>query len=124
MEPGDGPAAVAFPDGGMIGATLDRNGLRPARYLITDDDQVMMASEMGVLTLPEERIIKKWRLQPGKMLLIDMEQGRIIDDAEVKSALSQARTYRDWIEKYRYFLGDMQTEIGRTSCREKVGQYV
>ena len=86
MEPWDGPAAVAFTDGRMIGATLDRNGLRPARYLVTDDDIVMMASEMGVLTFPQEKIVKKWRLQPGKMLLIDMEQGRIIDDAEVKKA--------------------------------------
>src|SRR3989344_486899 len=107
MEPWDGPAAVAFTDGRMIGATLDRNGLRPARYLITDDDYVMMASEMGVLTFPQEKIVKKWRLQPGKMLLIDIEQGRIIDDAEVKKELAQAKPYRDWIEKSRYFLGDL-----------------
>ncbi len=107
MEPWDGPAAVAFTDGRMIGATLDRNGLRPARYLVTDDDHVMMASEMGVLTFPQERIIKKWRLQPGKMLLIDMEQGRIIDDAEVKQSLAQAKPYRQWIEQSRYFLGDL-----------------
>jgi glutamate synthase (NADPH/NADH) large chain len=107
MEPWDGPAAVAFTDGRMIGATLDRNGLRPARYLITDDDYVMMASEMGVLTFPEEKIVKKWRLQPGKMFLIDMEQGRIIDDAEVKQQLAQAKPYREWIEKSRYLLGDL-----------------
>ncbi|HWU82671.1 MAG TPA: glutamate synthase large subunit, partial [Methylophilaceae bacterium] len=107
MEPWDGPAAVAFTDGRMIGATLDRNGLRPARYLVTDDDHVMMASEMGVLTFPQERIIKKWRLQPGKMLLIDMEQGRIIDDAEVKQQLAEAKPYKQWIEKSRYFLGDL-----------------
>ncbi|MDZ4098378.1 MAG: glutamate synthase-related protein, partial [Methylophilaceae bacterium] len=107
MEPWDGPAAVAFTDGRMIGATLDRNGLRPARYLVTDDDHVMMASEMGVLTFPEERIVKKWRLQPGKMFLIDMEQGRIIDDAEVKQSLAQAKPYKEWIEKSRYFLGDL-----------------
>ncbi|WP_407665409.1 glutamate synthase-related protein [Methylovorus mays] len=107
MEPWDGPAAVAFTDGRMIGATLDRNGLRPARYLITDDDHVMLASEMGVLTFPEEKIVKKWRLQPGKMFLIDMEQGRIIDDAEVKQSLAQAKPYREWIEKSRYFLGDL-----------------
>ncbi len=107
MEPWDGPAAVAFTDGRMIGATLDRNGLRPARYLVTDDDHVMMASEMGVLTFPQERIVKKWRLQPGKMFLIDMEQGRIIDDAEVKKELAQAKPYRAWIEKSRYFLGDL-----------------
>ncbi|MFZ3087940.1 MAG: glutamate synthase central domain-containing protein, partial [Methylotenera sp.] len=107
MEPWDGPAAVAFTDGRMIGATLDRNGLRPARYLVTDDDIVMMASEMGVLTFPQEKIVKKWRLQPGKMLLIDMEQGRIIDDAEVKQALATAKPYKQWIEKSRYFLSDM-----------------
>ena len=107
MEPWDGPAAVAFTDGRMIGATLDRNGLRPARYLVTDDDLVMMASEMGVLTFPQEKIIKKWRLEPGKMLLIDMEQGRIIDDAEVKKALATAKPYKQWIEKSRYFLSDM-----------------
>ncbi|MCE9633838.1 MAG: glutamate synthase subunit alpha, partial [Methylophilales bacterium] len=94
MEPWDGPAAVAFTDGRMIGATLDRNGLRPARYLVTDDDLVLMASEMGVLTFPETKIVKKWRLQPGKMFLIDLEQGRIIDDAEVKKSLSQAKPYR------------------------------
>ena len=88
MEPWDGPAAVAFTDGRQIGATLDRNGLRPARYLITSDDKVVMASEMGVLDIPEERIVKKWRLQPGKMFLIDMEQGRIIDDAELKAQLA------------------------------------
>ena len=85
MEPWDGPAAVAFTDGRQIGATLDRNGLRPARYLVTEDDIVLMASEMGVLTFPEEKIVKKWRLQPGKMFLIDLEQGRIIDDAELKT---------------------------------------
>ena len=92
MEPWDGPAAVAFTDGRMIGATLDRNGLRPARYLVTDDDHVMMASEMGVLTFPQEKIVKKWRLEPGKMLLIDMEQGRIIDDAEVKQQTRTSKT--------------------------------
>ncbi len=113
MEPWDGPAAVAFTDGRMIGATLDRNGLRPARYLVTDDDHVMMASEMGVLTFPQERIIKKWRLQPGKMLLIDMEQGRIIDDAEVKQQLAQAKPYKQWIEKSRYFLGDLPKVDGK-----------
>ncbi len=107
MEPWDGPAAVAFTDGRMIGATLDRNGLRPARYLVTDDDIVMMASEMGVLTFPQEKIVKKWRLEPGKMLLIDMEQGRIIGDAEVKNMLANAKPYKQWIEKTRYFLSDL-----------------
>ena len=84
MEPWDGPAAVAFTDGRQIGATLDRNGLRPARYLITDDDLIVMASEMGVLDIPQEKIVKKWRLQPGKMLLVDLEHGRIVDDEELK----------------------------------------
>ena len=95
MEPWDGPAAVAFTDGRQIGATLDRNGLRPARYLVTDDDLVVMASEIGVLPIPEEQIVKKWRLQPGKMFLIDLEQGRIIDDAEIKEHLATAKPYRE-----------------------------
>ena len=98
MEPWDGPAAVAFTDGRQIGATLDRNGLRPARYLITDDDLVVMASEMGVLTIPEEKIVKKWRLQPGKMFLIDLEQGRIINDEELKRELANARPYQEWLD--------------------------
>jgi len=99
MEPWDGPAAVAFTDGRQIGATLDRNGLRPARYLVTDDDLVVMASESGVLPIEEKRIVKKWRLQPGKMFLIDMEQGRIIDDKELKDSLANAKPYREWVEK-------------------------
>ncbi|WP_368931396.1 glutamate synthase-related protein [Achromobacter xylosoxidans] len=99
MEPWDGPAAVAFTDGRQIGATLDRNGLRPARYLVTDDDMVILASEAGTLSVPENRIIKKWRLQPGKMFLIDLEQGRIIDDAEIKLQLANSRPYRQWIER-------------------------
>lgn len=112
MEPWDGPAAVAFTDGKMIGATLDRNGLRPARYLVTEDDIVMMASEMGVLTFPQEKIIKKWRLQPGKMLLIDTNQGRIIDDTEVKQQLGDAKPYRTWIEKSRTHVSDLpKTEV-------------
>lgn len=99
MEPWDGPAAVAFTDGRQIGATLDRNSLRPARYLVTDDDMVILASEAGTLSIPENRIIKKWRLQPGKMFLIDLEQGRIIDDAEIKLQLANSRPYRQWIER-------------------------
>ena len=99
MEPWDGPAAVAFSDGRQIGAMLDRNGLRPARYLITDDDLVVMASEMGVLDIPQEKIVKKWRLQPGKMFLLDMEQGRIITDEELKSDLANAHPYSDWLNE-------------------------
>ena len=98
MEPWDGPAAVAFTDGRQIGATLDRNGLRPARYFVTDDDLVVLASEMGVLPVPEEKIIAKWRLQPGKMLLVDLEQHRIVSDAEIKQALSRAHPYQSWLE--------------------------
>ncbi|MCG6933439.1 MAG: glutamate synthase large subunit [Gallionella sp.] len=107
MEPWDGPAAVAFTDGRMIGATLDRNGLRPARYLITEDDLVLMASEMGVLDIPQHKIVKKWRLQPGKMFLIDMQAGRIIDDGELKNQLAVAKPYRKLIEQTRYYLGDL-----------------
>ena len=117
MEPWDGPAAVAFTDGRMIGATLDRNGLRPARYLMTDDGLVMMASEMGVLQFPEEKIIKKWRLQPGKMLLIDMEKGRIIDDEEVKKELATHKPYRQWIDSSRYFLGDFPKTNSKTELK-------
>jgi glutamate synthase (NADPH/NADH) large chain len=111
MEPWDGPAAVAFTDGRQIGATLDRNGLRPARYLITDDGLVVMASEMGVLNIPEEKIVKKWRLQPGKMFLIDLEQGRIIDDAELKSELSGAYPYQQWLDETQIRLRDLPSEV-------------
>ena len=107
MEPWDGPACVSFTDGRLIGATLDRNGLRPARYLITDDDVVLMASEMGVLDIPQHKIVKKWRLQPGKMFLIDMQAGRIVEDDELKSRLAVAKPYRQWIEQSRYFLADL-----------------
>ncbi|MER2556299.1 MAG: glutamate synthase large subunit [Candidatus Competibacter denitrificans] len=112
MEPWDGPAAIAFTDGRQIGATLDRNGLRPARYIVTDDDQVIMASEMGVLPIPEEKIVKKWRLQPGKMLLIDLEQGRIIDDDEIKAQLAAAQPYQDWLDATQIHLKDLPAEIG------------
>jgi glutamate synthase (NADPH/NADH) large chain len=115
MEPWDGPAAVAFTDGRQIGATLDRNGLRPARYLVTDDDLVVMGSEMGVLQIPEERIIKKWRLQPGKMFLIDMEQGRIIDDAEIKAELSRANPYQEWLDKTQIDVHRLPHVVGAMS---------
>ncbi len=104
MEPWDGPAGVAFTDGRQIGATLDRNGLRPARYVVTKGDLVIMASEVGVLPVPEERIVQKWRLQPGKMLLIDTEQARIIDDAEIKEQLSSAHDYAAYVEQSRIHL--------------------
>ncbi|QSA98601.1 glutamate synthase large subunit [Methylococcus sp. EFPC2] len=111
MEPWDGPAAVAFTDGRQIGATLDRNGLRPARYLITDDDHVVMASEMGVLPIPQNKIVKKWRLQPGKMFLIDLEKGRIIDDAEIKSELAAKAPYQQWLNESQIVLEDLPPEV-------------
>ncbi|OYW80978.1 MAG: glutamate synthase subunit alpha, partial [Polynucleobacter sp. 32-46-5] len=107
MEPWDGPAAMAFTDGRQIGATLDRNGLRPARYYVTDDDLVIMASEAGVLPIPESKIVQKWRLQPGKMFMIDMEQGRIIDDVELKNAVSKAKPYKSWIDAVRVKLDEV-----------------
>jgi glutamate synthase (NADPH/NADH) large chain len=99
MEPWDGPAAMAFTDGRQIGATLDRNGLRPARYLVTDDGLVIMASESGVLPIPEKNIVEKWRLQPGKMLLIDLEKGCIVSDEEIKAELSGAHPYQQWLDR-------------------------
>jgi glutamate synthase (NADPH/NADH) large chain len=97
MEPWDGPAGVSFTDGRQIGATLDRNGLRPARYIVTSDDEVILSSEVGVLPVPESKITHKWRLQPGKMLLIDLEQGRIISDDEIKAELANAHPYQQWL---------------------------
>jgi glutamate synthase (NADPH/NADH) large chain len=110
MEPWDGPAAMAFTDGRHIGGTLDRNGLRPARYIVTDDDLVVMASESGVLPIPESKIIKKWRLQPGKMFLIDLDAGRIIDDKELKDTYANAKPYKQWIASVRIKLGELPKE--------------
>ena len=107
MEPWDGPAAVAFTDGRQIGATLDRNGLRPARFVITDQDHVIMASEVGVLDIPEERIVRKWRLQPGKMLLIDLEEGRIVEDEELKRTLAEAEPYAEWLAETQFKLEEL-----------------
>ena len=107
MEPWDGPASIVFTDGRQIGATLDRNGLRPSRYCITDDDLVIMGSESGVLPVPENKIVRKWRLQPGKMFLIDLEQGRMIDDEELKSNLANSKPYKQWIENLRVKLIDV-----------------
>ena len=115
MEPWDGPAAVAFTDGRQIGATLDRNGLRPARYLVTDDGLVVMASEMGVLPIPEEKIVTKWRLQPGRMLLVDMEQGRIVSDDEMKSTLAASHPYKEWVKRTQIVLEDLKPVEARSS---------
>ncbi len=110
MEPWDGPASIVFTDGRQIGATLDRNGLRPSRYCITDDDFVIMGSESGVLPVPENKIVRKWRLQPGKMFLIDLEQGRMIDDEELKANLANSKPYKQWIENLRIKLDDVEPD--------------
>src|SRR3546814_9153704 len=115
MEPWDGPAAIAFTDGRQIGATLDRNGLRPARFTVTDDDRIIMASESGVLSIPEERIVRKWRLQPGKMLLIDLEQGRIVEDEEIKADLAGAAPYGEWLRDTQYKLEELPRSEEHTS---------
>ena len=113
MEPWDGPAAIAFTDGRQIGATLDRNGLRPARYLVTTDGQVVLSSEMGVLPIEESRIKEKWRLQPGKMLLIDLEQGRIISDDELKRQLAGAHPYQAWLDETQIVLEELPSVPAR-----------
>ena len=110
MEPWDGPASIAFTDGRQIGATLDRNGLRPSRYIVTSDDLVIMGSECGCLPVPEEKIVKKWRLQPGKMFLVDLEKGRIIDDKELKESLASAKPYAEWIERIRVKLDEVESD--------------
>src|SRR5580692_7512285 len=107
MEPWDGPAAIAFTNGRQIGATLDRNGLRPARYIVTRDDRIIMASEVGVLPIPEEEIVTKWRLQPGKMLLVDLEKGRLIPDEEIKSQLADRHPYGEWLKNTQIVLEEL-----------------
>ncbi len=127
MEPWDGPASVAFTDGRYIGAVLDRNGLRPSRYYVTHDDLVIMASEVGVLDVPPEQVARKGRLQPGRMFLVDFEQGRIIDDAELKAALAAEHPYGQWLQEQRLTLEDLpappptprldrQTLLARAQC--------
>lgn len=98
MEPWDGPASIAFTDGKVVGATLDRNGLRPSRYYVTRDDTVVLASEVGVLDIPPEEVVQKERLQPGRMLLIDTEEGRIISDEEIKKQIATEHPYREWLD--------------------------
>ncbi|HVM32042.1 MAG TPA: glutamate synthase central domain-containing protein, partial [bacterium] len=98
MEPWDGPASIAFTDGRVIGALLDRNGLRPSRYYVTQDDLVVMASEVGVLDIDSKRVLKKGRLEPGKMFLIDMIEGRIVDDAELKEKIAKQNPYGEWLK--------------------------
>lgn len=107
MEPWDGPAAVVFTDGRQIGATLDRNGLRPARYIVTNDDYIIAASEAGVLPVKEENIVRKWRLQPGRMLLLDLEEGRIISDEEIKSDIATRHPYKKWLDNTQLILEEL-----------------
>ena len=115
MEPWDGPAAMAFTDGRQIGATLDRNGLRPSRFFVTDDDMVVLASEAGVLPIDEGAILQKWRLQPGKMLLVDLENHRIVSDSDMKKELSAAHPYRVWLDKAQIILEDLNPVEPRAS---------
>jgi glutamate synthase (ferredoxin) len=107
MEPWDGPASIAFTDGKKIGAVLDRNGLRPSRYYVTKDDLVIMASEVGVLDVPPERVLQKGRLQPGRMFLVDTEQGRIVADEEIKNTISAEQPYRAWLKQNLIKLADV-----------------
>ncbi len=107
MEPWDGPASISFTDGKIIGATLDRNGLRPSRYCVTNDDRVIMASETGVLPIDPSIIIENGRLQPGKMFVVDMEQGKIISDEELKQNICSQKPYNDWLNKYKIRLEEL-----------------
>jgi glutamate synthase (NADPH/NADH) large chain len=120
MEPWDGPAAMAFTDGRQIGATLDRNGLRPARYLVTKDDTVIMSSESGVLPVAEENIVKKWRLQPGKMLLIDLEKGRIISDDELKAEIASSHPYEVWLKSTQIKVAELPLPAKSATAKTNV----
>ena len=121
MEPWDGPASIAFTDGTVIGAVLDRNGLRPSRYLVTNDGLVVMASETGVLGVPQSSVVEKGRLQPGRMFLIDTSQGRIVRDDEIKDGLAAARPYQRWLDQNLVHLDDLP---GRTAARREEGSLI
>jgi len=111
-EPWDGPASICFTDGTIVGATLDRNGLRPSRYCLTDDDRLIMSSEAGALPVSPEKIILKGRLQPGRMFVADLSEGRIISDEEVKNQICSQSTYREWLDRYRVHLRDLPLHNG------------
>lgn len=110
MEPWDGPAAISFSDGRYIGSILDRNGLRPSRYWITSDDKIVMASETGALSLDETKVIKKGRLQPGRIFLVDTEEGRIIDDEEIKKEIASSKPYKQWLDENRLSIDQLEHE--------------
>ncbi|GAA1951913.1 glutamate synthase large subunit [Agromyces allii] len=107
MEPWDGPAAIVFTDGSLVGATLDRNGLRPGRYVVTDDGLVVLASEIGVLEVASSKVVRKGRLQPGRMFLVDTEAGRLIEDDEIKADLAASAPWADWLDEGRIRLADL-----------------
>ncbi|TSA53127.1 MAG: glutamate synthase subunit alpha, partial [Actinobacteria bacterium] len=120
MEPWDGPACIAFTDGTLIGAVLDRNGLRPSRYWVTDDDIVIMASEVGVVDIDQAKIVRKGRLQPGRMLLIDTKLGRIVEDDEIKQQLSTTAPYQTWLDSGLVELGDLPAREHMVFSRDSV----
>ncbi len=122
MEPWDGPASIAFTDGRRIGGVLDRNGLRPSRYWVTSDKQVLMASEVGVLDIPQDTVVKKWRLEPGRMFLVDIEEQRIVEDQEIKENFAKRQPYRKWLKDNRVTLpSDWKLEAPKASAaREQV----
>ena len=120
MEPWDGPASIAFTDGTVIGAVLDRNGLRPSRYWVTDDDRVIMASETGVVNVDPARVVKKGRLQPGRMFLVDTSKGRIVDDEEIKAELANAHPYQKWLDRGLVHLNDLPDREHVVSSHQSV----
>ena len=120
MEPWDGPACIAFTDGTLIGAVLDRNGLRPSRYWVTDDDIVIMASEVGVVDIDQAKIVRKGRLQPGRMLLIDTDLGRIVEDDEIKQQLSATAPYQEWLDAGLVELSDLPAREHMVFSRDSV----
>ncbi len=122
MEPWDGPASIAFTDGKYIGAVLDRNGLRPSRYYITDDDKCIMASEVGVVPVDPERVVAKGRLQPGKIFLIDFDQGRMIPDEELKTDFANRRPYQQWLDDQRLDLSEIPLVIGEGLTQNSLTQ--
>jgi len=120
MEPWDGPASITFTDGTVVGAVLDRNGLRPSRYWVTDDDRVIMASESGVVAVDPARVVRKGRLQPGRMFLIDTAKGRIVDDEEIKHELATERPYGEWLDKGLVHLHDLPDRVHVQYSHESV----
>src|SRR3989441_5052099 len=122
MEPWDGPASIGFTDGTVIGAVLDRNGLRPSRYYVTKDDLVVMASEVGVLDIPPENVLVKERLHPGRIFLVDTSKGRIVDDEEIKRELAAEHPYAEWLEKHLVDIDDLPAARAERPDHETVSE--